>query len=344
MILHRDSPDDDDPEGPDASRPRSPRRFAKMIESTASRRISRPKITLAVLVLSGVVAVGFAATRASRSIAWFVSMQPSQQIAFKEIELVPPPEPWVKGGRLKILEEVRSEAKYPDQLSLLDLDLIQLRKDFQRYPWVEEVSWVERSYKKLSVHLAYRKPRAIVLSSRSGVWSTVIDEEAVPLPPEGIDFQERDPKFWPRGLAFPLIEIRTVDYTVPPKVGVPWKRPGPVDAIEQVDPEILGAARLATFLQMKRESASKGPPAPDFPVIRLPEHPGGSYILEDSGLNRVFWGKAPGDERPGESTSEERWKMLLDYLTKHGRIVAKAPDRVEFWEREAILVLGKRPR
>ena len=66
--------------------------------------------------------------------AWtkWVDRRPEHQIRFSEIELSPQPDAWVKGGRLKILEEVRAGTNLGETVPILELDLKKFETDFRR--------------------------------------------------------------------------------------------------------------------------------------------------------------------------------------------------------------------
>ncbi len=116
-----------------------------------------------------------------------MDQRPEHRIPFSQIELVPPPDPWVVGGSARILEEVRLGAKLGESVPLLDLDLKELEKDFRRCFWVKDVLRVDRSrFGHLIVELSYRKPVAFVKLELPPPNAFVIDEQAVVLPYEDI--------------------------------------------------------------------------------------------------------------------------------------------------------------
>jgi hypothetical protein len=141
-----------------------------------------------------------------------------------------------------------------------------------------------------------------------------------------------------------LIEIRYIDVATPPKPGIPWKRPNVTDATDDPDLEMLRAAKLAEFLQKQDTPPSPRKDAPNFLFIWLPPEPTGPFFLVDSDQNLVLWGKSPIDERPGELSSEDRWKMLLDHVEKHGPIKAKKPNYIQFTRAGVEVVEGKSDR
>jgi hypothetical protein len=342
VTEHRESPEIEPTGAPEApSGSGSTRRFARLIESPATRRVALPRLVLA-LGLS--LLVGFGVWKLARSVAGWVASLPDQQLSFSDIELVPEPDPWVIDGRSRILEQVRVEANHRGKLPLLELDLKALEKDFRRCPWVKDVVRVRRDHGRLAVHLVYRKPVAIVVLhviEGEPDYAYPIDEEGVRLPEKEIDWTSTIPPFRVRGISDPLIEIRGIASSTPPRPGARWKKPDPSGSPDDSDPMVLGAARLARFLQEQRRSTPLGRVAPRFATIWLPDEPVETVFLTDAERNRVKWGKTPGLEKPGELSSEARWKMLLDWIDRHGPLDSKAPSFLQFTRSEAELSQGK---
>ena len=340
MTEHRESPEIE-PEEANKASSTSSRRFERLVGSPAARRVALPRLVAVVAGLMGSIWLVIFGLRST--IGW-VDSRPEHQLAFAKIELDPPPDPWLVGGRSLILEQVRSGAKLPEMLPLLELDLDLLRNDFLHCPWIKGVDRIERSYRRLTVRLVYRKPVAVVVLEKPGVPGYVIDEEGVPLPKDDIDWKSQEPPFQVRGIADPLIEIRGVSSEADPKFGVPWKRPDSAGSPDDRDLMVLGAARLAEFLQGKPKTTPSGRKVPDFVAIRLPDEPTEILFLRDSDSNWVRWGESPGSERSGEPSAEEKWKMLLGWVDRHGPIGAKSPNFLRFTRTEAELVRGIAPR
>ena len=106
---------------------------------------------------------------------------------------------------------------------------------------------------------------------------------------------------------------------------------------------VLKAARLAEFLQRQTRSTPSGRVVENVVSIYIPDEPNGSFVFRDSDQNLVNWGKAPGDEKAGEPTSEARWKMLLDRVDRHGPLNAKYPSYLSFTRTEAVVVKRRVP-
>ncbi len=339
MTEHRESLEIG-PEEAERPLPTSSRRFARLMDSPAARRVALPRLIAAVALSVGMV---WLAASGVRSFLGWVGSGSEHQLPFSKIDLVPPPEPWIVGGRARILEQVRSEAKLPEMLSLLGVDLKSLRNDFRRCPWVKDVTRVERSYQSLTVRLVYRKPVAVVVLEKPGENAYVIDEEGVPLPPIDIDWKSKAPRFQVRGIADPLIEIRGVASSTVPRFGVPWKIQNESGSLDDRDPKVLGAARLAEFLQRQPKTTMTGRKAPEFTAIWVSGEPTTSLTLRDVEDNWVDWGEPPGSEKPGDPSAEARWTMLLEWVDRHGSIEAKSPDYLRFNRAGAELVVRRSP-
>jgi hypothetical protein len=340
-MEHRDTPELEAEQAGEV-RTLASRRFAKLVESPVARRVALPRILLAAAILLSLIVLVI--WGGSKFLVHWVATQPDYQLRFSEIDLIPEPPPWVRCGKSGILEQIRNEANHDEKLSLLNLDLEVLEKDFRRCWWVKGVTLVERSYGSLAVHLIYRKPVAVVVRRESTRVAYPIDADAVFLRPVDIDWIAEDPPFQVRGIADPLIEIRRVQHSRPPKPGVPWKRSGSAGSLEEDDPMVLKAARLAGFLQRQKRSTASGSVLANFVSIIIPDEPNGPYFLQDAEQNLVNWGEAPGDERQGESSSETRWKMLLARVDRHGPLNAKYPNYLSFTRTEAVLIEPRVPK
>ena len=139
------------PPGLDLRRPPTPRapsrRFARLVESPAARRVAAGRLGRTLLVLAavaGLVVIG--GSSVSRTVVAWLHRRPEYRIKFSEIALDPPPPPWIKGGGEALLESVRAGRKHLESLSILDLDLDHLLTDVRRNPWVARVERAEKSY------------------------------------------------------------------------------------------------------------------------------------------------------------------------------------------------------
>ena len=341
MKGHRDSPEIEPDEADDG--PMNPsRRFARLVRSPAARKIAMPRLIAAGGVALLIVwLLWMLGARFIHSTIDWVNHLPDQKIAFARIELRPEPPSFIKSGTAGILEEVRIREKYDREVSLLDLDLDVLRNGFKHCPWVREVGPIVRSHGHLEVHLAFRTPVAAVEIDHDARKAQVFDEETVPLPHVDIDWISEKHPFRVQGIPDPLIEFLRAKPRSDPKVGVPWVKPINTASPDHDDLMFLAGARLAAFIQARPKTTPLGRKAPTFVSIWLPDEPNGSFWLMDAEDNVVQWGKAPGEEKPGDSTGDDRWKMLLDWVDHHEPLRAISPDCLRFNKTEAELILHK---
>ncbi len=137
-------------------------------------RFLTPLVTVllgAGLVLFALVALGrFARDRLSESERY--------TIRFDEIECLPPPP---GQDRAAFLGEVQYLAELPEQIRLLDDDLVRrLAGAFLRHPWVERVERVSRGPRQVRVWLTYRAP---VLAVPADGQLRAVDGHGILLPP-----------------------------------------------------------------------------------------------------------------------------------------------------------------
>jgi hypothetical protein len=308
--------------------------------------VALPRLVIAGVLVSCLVILGLiGGARLLRSVALWVDLRPEHRIKFSMVELSPAPGPWILGGTDRLLEEVRPKAKFGEDISLLHLDLKELEKDFRRCSWVKDVVRIDRShYGRLIVELAYRKPVAVVKHPGLTPGVFVVDDEAVVFNDRAIDWTSNHPPYRVKGIDTPLIHIGGLASDSPtPRFGVPWKRKVGAEVADDADPVVLGAARLARFLQGRGHPKDDPPGMPDFASIYLPQHPGEPYFLIDSGGNLVNWGKAPGEEPPGVPSSESRWDMLKQWVRAHGRLEAQSPYYLYFTPSGVSRERGRQP-
>jgi len=317
VAEHRDSPHIEPDEAVEEIRASPSRRFASLVASPAARRLSPRRLAWAVsagvLALAIVTVVG---ARVARSVTDWVGSLPDYQLPFERIELVPAPPAYIRPGAAGLLEQVRVEARHGEALPLLGLDLKALENDFRRNPWVKDVTGVGRSFGQLTVHLVYRKPVAVAEFDKGVL--LVVDEDGVilPLDDKDVDWIEKGPKFRARGLAEPLIVITDVKPPREIRPGLVWMRGADGEA---PDLQLLGAARLAKFLQEQGRKTPGGRATPEFVAVQ-PEPESTKLFLRDSEMNLVFWDDAPGSEARGGLTAAAKWAMLLDWVDRHGSI------------------------
>ncbi|WP_435007117.1 hypothetical protein P12x_004497 [Tundrisphaera lichenicola] len=323
-----------EPEDDGEGRQAPSRRFARLVESPAARRLALPR--LAVAALAGILLLGLSWVAGSRLVQWvieWVDAQPEQQMAFSEITLDPAPPPYIRTGAEGILKTVQLNSRRAEHFSVPSVDLSALAKDFRIHsPWVAEVGQIRRSYGRLEVPLVYRKP--VALGPYEKERFLVVDKDAVILPSDdiewsekadGVDWVEKGKRYRVRGIDEPLLMILDVDPPASMQAGLAWKKAGAPDPLVGADPKVKGAARLAEFLQGRAKVTPGGKPAPSIVAI-LPEGETLRYFLRDDRENLIFWEEAPGAEPIGEPSAEGKWKMLLEWVDAKGPLAARWPN------------------
>ncbi len=337
MPLRREPPELDDAPGPEESEaPETPRSFAQLAGATVARArrgrldLTRLAAAIGVAVIILVALVILARRGWNHALAW-LHARPAYRLAFDEIRLDPPPPPWIKSGSAGLLEHVRHGARRPETLSSLDIDLDELRRDFQRgSPWVRSVVRIRRAYPNtLKVAVEYRRPVALV---RIGNLRLVLDRDGVVLPGDDLTLSETGPLIELRGLLPPGATAENVE-------ALPGKslKIVPPDGGKPTDSAVLEAARLAG--DFKDRGADRGPP--DAPcLVRAVQvflyranHYNYAITAEDAWL---LWGRPEGDEPPDEPTAEQKWTMLRDWLAAGHRLADVTFPQVVMFTKDGI--------
>lgn len=293
----------------------------------------------AALLLAAITGLSLAylAARAARS--WLAD-QPSYQIPFRDIVLDPPPPSWYRGGSAGFLEDVRRLAGMPESIPVLGLKEDELKRAFEASsPWVEEVTRIVYRPLGLAVHLVYKRPVALVVTSSKRPY--LVDASAVILPSEDVDeelfrFAEN------RG----LIKINGVGLADPkdPRAGIPWQpRPGAAD-LAPGNGRIPAAARLAGFLLERMQSIDRGhEPALNIRYINpMDSESRGLFLLNEEGAS-ILWGQAPGEEPPASPTAEEKWEMLVKWSRQGKNQPIPTEDYWEIKSTEVVHQIFQKP-
>ncbi|AGA30250.1 cell division protein FtsQ/DivIB [Singulisphaera acidiphila] len=314
-MEHREPPriaTADDPSHESENDPIRGRRFARFVTPPSVRRLSRPRIVLAILAGAGFLYVlSLAGLHGLRSLRTFVHKQAEYQVAFSEIVLDPPPPGWYKGGSKHFLERVRKESGDPEQFSLLDLDTEKLKLAFQRDGWVRKAVVMRQNPNRVVVHLDYREPVALVSVEHSR--KELIDQEAVILNQDDVNLNAAATLF---------LERRGGSPSLPPflrNVGETWKTESGPNKLPVVDECVLAGAKLANFLRsVQRDDLIKRSPNIFQAVVAESE----SKLWVQSGDHLlVFWGMPPNEERPGELPFSEKWKVLTNWIKQYDQSV-----------------------
>ncbi|MEJ7639517.1 MAG: hypothetical protein WKF75_16460, partial [Singulisphaera sp.] len=239
-----------------------------------------------------------------RALVRWLHERPAYQLRFDEMTLEPEPPAWFVRGRAGFLDGLRSNAKRPESLSVLDVDLAKLRDDFRHYAWVKKVKGVEKLVSnRIVVRLDYREPVARWEKDPK----VVIDGDGVILPGKDINTEAAERLMW----------LSSVDQ--PPfasKPGEPWKKGDAAEGLARPDERVMAAARLADFLKARQAAQS-------IPALRVEKiHPKTVRVgkihpkteqwlsIEFDDQLIVLWGNPPGGERTGELTASKKWDML----------------------------------
>ena len=323
--------DDDSPEVPDAEIPVDPSRFgsprfARLVGSPTTRKLSPRRLagaSLCAMMISWGVYEG--GVRISGWVSRWVASQPEHQIRFTEIDLRPSPPPYIRQGIAGILASVQRDGHHGETISVVGTDLAALRVDFRRNPWIESVGPVRASYRHLSVEVVYRRPLALVVfGEQTKLLAKVIDRNAVELPSEESQFAwaEQSPRYRAAGCAKPLVEIHDFGSGVAGRTGLVWQPTDPAVP----EGKVVEAARLAEFLaQHGDETTARGRSFPSFKEIAY-YPPRAKFFLRDERRNWVFWGASPGFEAAEEPKSAEKWSLLGQFLDVKGSLALTARE------------------
>lgn len=284
----------------------SPSRLRRFEFVRPKGRLEARRLVAALLLLVSVALVVFYLGRQAvdAAVGWLHG-QPRYQLRFDEIQLVKPPPAWFRGGAPAFLERVRQTANEPEVLSLLELEPGRIERAFKLFPWVKTVESIAFPPRTIEVRLAYNEPAAVVQIGT--VDQVVLDRRAIVLPVEDIDTAKVGRTI--------LINGRGIVAPPSNRLGLIWKTETPDrPELAQVDRYVVQAAKLAGFLlkpQRQREAES----APSLRILAIIAS--GSMnerwlFIQNAENVLILWGEAPGDERPGDPSAEEKWRILVD--------------------------------
>ena len=277
----------------------SSRRFARLVEHPAARRLAVSKLGRAVIGLAIVVAlIVIGGSTLSKSVVTWLHRRPEYQTSFAVIELDPPPPPWIKGGRSLLLESIRAGRDSLLSFSALDLDLDALLADFRLNPWILRADRAETHHpNRIVVRLVYREPVAIVVLLDNTRYT--IDAEGVVLSRGEIDFLRSGP----------LLEIHATNPPEEPKPGLSW----PTSASERRagrGDRVAVAARLAGFLKTKSDRLPKPPATQPDRRTRMFTNHGRELWVVFPDETMVCWTRFDSSVDPTEPSDAEKWDRL----------------------------------
>ncbi len=222
-----------------------------------------------------------------------LSNRPEYTLTFQQIQIRPVPNRPIP---MNLVEQVRELTHSANELSILDQKLtFEIADRFSQHPWVLKVVRVKKSFPAaIIVELQYRQPVAMVQIPGGRV---PIDIHGVVLP--SADFSPGDAN------QFPLIMNAVSQPKIRP--GTAWNDPG-----------IIAAARLANSLKDKWQTLK-------LEGIWIPRIGDSITTANDvplelvgRGGSRIVWGRAPGNDHPGELEPTQKIRRLEKYLVDFG--------------------------
>jgi len=237
----------------------------------------------------------------------------SYRVTPEKFDMTPPP-PWIHSD---VRAEVFRSASFERSLRLTDDDLTErIAGAFALHPWVARVRRVEKRHPaRIVVDLEYRRPVCMVEVLGELL---PVDGEAVLLPKE--DFSPVEASRYPR-----LVGVKT------PPVGALGERWG--------DARVIGGAAIADVLADVWEEMNLAVIVPSEPPI-----PGVAadltFTLVTRLGTRIFWGRAPGRDGPGEIPAQDKLARLEEYFRRYGTLEGRGgPQELDIYQ----LRLGARP-
>lgn len=230
--------------------------------------------------------------------------RPEYQIQRSKIRLAQALPPHVPSD---LLERVLRTSDLPETMSLVDPNVAtRVAESLARSPWVETVERVVVSRTDgVVAEIQTREPMAIV-NLRTG--DVLVDRAGVVLPLADLPASQT-------GL---LPRIRLHGANLPPAAGRAWD-----------DSLVVGAAKLAAELKPKWTAwrlAAVLVPARTKASVRASD---AVYELEAAGGSRIVWGAAPGIQRAGELTVEQKLARLDHYSRAHGFATNGGPYEID---------------
>jgi hypothetical protein len=185
-----------------------------------------------------------------------------------------------------------------ERISLLDkMATAFIGEAFKTHPWVQQVLRVEKQASGVQVQVRYRHPVAMVRVTSEH--PDVQGDGLFPIDSEGV--------------FLPVKDFQTVDYKQFLQIEVEGAYYPRVDGTPYGDDRVIAAAKLAEVLLPIREQSK-------LVTIRLANprrtfDEGWMFVLIRSDGTLIDWGSPPGNESPGEPTSEYKIKRLLAQAT-----------------------------
>ncbi len=230
----------------------------------------------------------------------------SHRITPDKVHMTPPPA-WVHAD---IRREVFRAASFDRPLSLHDDDLTQrIAEAFALHPWVAKVRRVQKRHPAaVEVVLDYRRPVCMVEVHGELL---PVDGQGVLLPKD--DFSPVEAAEYPRlvGLKAPPVGA----------VGEPWS-----------DARVIGGAAIADLLGEFWEEMNLAVIVPSEPSV-----PGVTQDLTFTLVTRlgtrIFWGRPPGVDVPGEIAAADKTARLQEYFQHYGTLEGRGgPQELDVYQ------------
>ena len=270
----------------------------------AKRQLDLPRVLLAFgLFVAGVALIGYLGTQTLRSMIRWLHQQPQYQVRFLDIRLQDEPPAWFRGGARAFLGQVRELRKEAEILPAMDLESERIERDFKLFPWVDRVVRVEYPPQGITVHLLYKQPVATMPSPPGE--AVILDRNGIILPIEDIDTKKLGPLIR-IGIAGKGLDHAASDN----QPGLTWKSSAPGAEGPRLERCVLGAARLAGFLQ-EPDRAREAAANPAIRVLAIIATDDCRYLfLQTAEKVMVLWGEAPEWETSGNLEPKEKWEIL----------------------------------
>jgi hypothetical protein len=296
----------------------------------SQRQLDLPRILVAVLL--GLLALGllsYLALAALHQAMLWVHRQPDYALPFGEIQLIPEPPAWFRGGSAGFLKQVQENAGEPEVLPVLDLergatlDRSRIARAFKVFPWVDDVTRIEYPPHAIRVHLAYKTPVATI--PYKGAEPALLDRKGHLLSSQNVDLEQLEPLI--------LIMGQKLAPASSNRPGTPWRSNQPAPEAERIERGVRGAAQLAGFFHDRLANEPRPvPPALRVQAIVASDRRG--LWVQNAEQEMILWGEPPGDEPIGAASLDEKWEMLKAWARNAARKPLPAGDYWAFGRSE----------
>lgn len=225
-----------------------------------------------------------------------------------QVEITPLPD-WI---HTDVRAEVFRDGSLDGQLSYLDDDLTErIYNAFSLHPWIAKVVRVRKHWARVKVDLAYRRPVCMV-ELRGQLLLLPVDARGVLLPHGDDEFSSVEKSRYPRLVGVDTAPVGTV--------GECWG-----------DARVVGGAEIAASLGEAWDELKLSQIVPSSPLTTgyAEEY---TYTLLTRGGTRIFWGRAPGSDAPGELPAAEKLARLREYIAEQGTLEGRnAPQKLDVY-------------